>query len=129
MHDIETEADIAFFLDRFYARIRQHPDLSPIFNDVAQVDWPTHMPKIRAFWSSLLLGTNRYQGQPMRPHFELATKTPIRPAHFDQWLALFRQTLTECFSGERANEALLRAQSIAAVMQSRMHQIGLLHTE
>lgn len=126
MHDIETEADIAFFLDRFYARIHQDPDLGPIFNDVAQVDWPSHMPKIRAFWSSLLLGTNSYQGQPMRPHFELAQKTPIRPAHFDQWLALFRQALTECFAGERANEAQLRAQSIATVMQSRMEQIGLL---
>jgi hemoglobin len=117
MHDIETEADIAFFLDRFYARIRQDPALGPIFNDVAQVDWPTHMPKIRAFWSSLLLGTNTYQGQPMRPHFELAQKTNIAPAHFEQWLALFRQTLRECFAGERANEALLRAQSIATVVK------------
>lgn len=128
LNDIKTEADIAFFLDRFYACIRQDPDLGPIFNDVAQVDWPTHMPKIRAFWSSLLLGTNGYQGQPMRPHFELAQKTSIRPAHFDQWLALFTQTLHECFAGERANEALLRAQSIATVMQSRMYQIGLLET-
>jgi hemoglobin len=126
MHDIETEADIAHFLDRFYARVRQDPNLGPIFNEVAQVDWPTHMPKIRAFWSSLLLGTNSYQGQPMRPHFELAQKTPISPAHFDQWLALFTHTLHECFAGERANEALLRAQSIATVMQSRMYQIGLL---
>lgn len=129
MRDIETEADIAYFLDRFYARVRQDPDLGPLFNDVAQVDWPTHMPKIRAFWSGILLGTTTYQGQPMRPHFELAQKTPIRTAHFDQWLALFSQTLDECFAGERAHEALLRAQSIAAVMQSRMHQIGLLAVE
>lgn len=129
LRDIETEADIAYFLDRFYARVRQNPELGYLFDGVAQVDWPTHLPKIQAFWSSLLLGTNSYQGQPMRSHFELAQKAPIRPGHFDQWLALFSQTLAECFAGERANEARLRAQSIAAVMQSRLHLTGLLQTE
>lgn len=129
LRDIETEADIASFLDRFYARVRQNPELGYLFNDVAQVDWATHLPKIEKFWSSLLLGTNSYQGHPMRPHFELAHKAPIRPDHFDQWLALFSQTLTECFAGERASEALLRAQSIAAVMQSRLRLTGLLQTD
>jgi len=126
MGDIETEADIAIFLERFYARVRQDPALGPIFDGVAQVDWPTHLPKIGRFWSGLLLGTNTYQGQPMRAHFELAQKTPIRPDHFDQWLLLFEQTLQESFAGERANEALLRARGIAAVMQSRLYQAGLL---
>lgn len=126
MKDIETEADIAFFLERFYARVRQHPELGYIFDGIARVDWDTHLPKIARFWSSLLLGTHTYEGNPMRPHLLLAQRTPIHPEHFDQWLGLFSQTLTEHFAGERTQEALLRAQSIAAVMQAKLHRLGLL---
>ncbi|WP_229376549.1 group III truncated hemoglobin [Fibrella aquatilis] len=124
--DITTEADVALFVARFYERIRQDPDLGPIFNTVAQVDWPTHLPNIERFWSTMLLNTGTYTGNPMPVHFNLARKTPIRPAHFDQWLALFRQTLTEHFAGERTNEALLRAQGIATVMQGRLAGMDLL---
>lgn len=126
MFDIETEADVARFVERFYERVRQDADLGPIFDDVARVDWPTHIPKITAFWSGLLLGTHTYRGQPMRPHLELAQKTPIRPAHFDRWLALFTQTVTELFAGERTEQAVIRAQSIATVMQSKLYVTGLL---
>lgn len=129
MKDIETEADIAYFLERFYARVRQHPELGHIFDGVARVDWPAHLPRIAQFWSSLLLGTHTYEGNPMQPHLRLAGQTPIRPAHFEQWLTLFGQTLTEHFAGERTHEALLRAKAIAAVIQSKMHRLGLLQAE
>ena len=124
--DIETEADIALFVAKFYERVRQDPDLGPIFDGVARVDWPEHLPKIERFWSSMLLDTGTYAGNPMPVHFNLARKTPIRPAHFTQWLALFRQTLTELFAGERTEEALLRAQGIAIVMQGRLAGMELL---
>jgi hemoglobin len=126
MPDIETEADIAYFLSQFYSHVRQDPELGYIFDEVAQVDWPTHLPHIQRFWSSLLLGTSTYEGQPMRPHLALAQKTPIRPDHFERWLSYFEQTLDDCFAGPRAHEARLRAQSIAAVMQNRMRILGLL---
>ena len=129
LNDIQTEADVAYFLERFYERVRQDSDLGHIFDGVAQVNWPTHMPRIIAFWSTILLGTNTYGGNPMRPHFELAMKTSFTPAHFDQWLAYFQQTLTENFAGPLADEALVRAQGIAAVMQSRLYQMGLLVIE
>ncbi|MGF7217336.1 hemoglobin [Spirosoma lacussanchae] len=130
LHDIDTKADIAYLLDRFYERVRQDPDLGYIFDGVAQVNWPEHLPRINAFWTNLLLGGDgSYQGNPMRAHVDLARKTPITPAHFDRWLALFTQTLTDCFAGERAREALLRAQAIAAVMQSRLYSAGLLETD
>ncbi|KAB7733002.1 hemoglobin [Rudanella paleaurantiibacter] len=129
LRDIATEADVAFFLERFYERVRKNPDLGHIFDGVAQVNWPEHMPRITAFWTSILLGTDNYRGNPMRPHFELALKTPFTPAHFDQWLELFGQTMHECFAGECADQAMIRAQSIALVMQSRLYSMGLLKTE
>jgi len=128
LNDIESEADIAYFLDRFYERVRADVELGYIFDEVAKVDWLAHLPRVAAFWSGILLGSGTYQGNPMRPHFELAQKTPISAEHFDRWLALFTQTLNECFAGERTREALLRAQSIAAVMQSRIYTAGLLQT-
>jgi hemoglobin len=129
MTDIETQADIDFFLERFYARIRQDPELGPIFDEVARVDWPTHLPKIGRFWSDLLLGTHTYEGHPMRPHLLLAQQTPIRPDHFERWLGHFSQTLSENFLGQRTQEALLRAKSIAAVMQSKLHRMELLASD
>ncbi|MEZ0541858.1 group III truncated hemoglobin [Fibrella arboris] len=126
LNDSESEADIAYFLGRFYTQVRANAELGHIFDGVARVDWLAHLPRITAFWSDLLLGTGTYQGNPMRPHFDLAQKTPISAAHFDQWLVLFTQTLNECFAGDRTREALLRAQSIAAVMQSRLYTTGLL---
>jgi len=45
---------------------------------------------------------------------------PIQTQHFDQWLKLFRETVQEHFSGEKADEILMRAESIAGIFQMRM---------
>ena len=41
--DIATSVDVAMLVDRFYGEVRVGALVRPIFNDVAQVDWPTHM--------------------------------------------------------------------------------------
>ena len=38
--DIATSADVAMLVDRFYGNVGVDALLGPIFNDVAQVDWP-----------------------------------------------------------------------------------------
>jgi len=126
MNDIETEADVALFVERFYARVRQDDELGFIFDDVARVNWSEHLPRITNFWSSMLLNTGAYAGNPMRAHFDLAFKTPLRPAHFDRWLFLFSQTLTDLFSGPRTDEARQRAHGIATVIQGRLNNADLL---
>lgn len=126
-HDIESEADVAQFVTLFYSRIRQDATLGPIFDGVARVNWPTHIPKITDFWTTILLGTEHYKGNPVLPHLELGRKTPIHSAHFEQWLALFIKTVDELFAGDRAEVAKMRAQSIAVVLQSKLYAEGLLH--
>ena len=125
--DIESEADIAELVTLFYSRIRQDAELGPIFDDVARVNWPHHIPKIIDFWTTVLLGSERYKGNPVVPHLELGEKTPIHSVHFEQWLRLFTKTVDELFTGERAGMAKMRAQSIAVVLQSKLHGAGLLH--
>lgn len=40
--------------------------LGPMFNEVAQVDWPEHLSKLTAFWCRALFGMADYQGNPFR---------------------------------------------------------------
>jgi hemoglobin len=54
-------------------------------------NWDEHLAKLRAFWSSIVLMSGRYHGQPMQAHFPLL----IEPLHFDRWLALFEQTTAD----------------------------------
>ncbi|MFC3550862.1 group III truncated hemoglobin [Lysobacter cavernae] len=92
-----TEQDLATLVDRFYAQVRMHPQLGPVFN-AAIDDWPEHQRMLTAFWSSVALGTKSYRGNPMsahRPH-------PIRAEHFDHWLALWRSTAKEVLAPEHA---------------------------
>ncbi|MCC3154915.1 group III truncated hemoglobin [Hymenobacter sp. BT770] len=114
--DLSTEADIVKLVDTFYARVNEDALLRPVFNDVAQVDWATHLPTMYDFWSSVLLGTSRYKGRPFAKHFPL----PINSAHFQQWLALFNASVDELFAGPKATDAKARAQSIGAMFEHRM---------
>ncbi|GAB3313071.1 group III truncated hemoglobin [Hymenobacter humi] len=114
--DIQTEADIKALVDTFYDKVNADPLLAPVFNDFAHVDWPAHLPRMYDFWSSILLHTARYSGQPFLKHIPL----PINEAHFQHWLTLFFRTVDELFAGPVADEAKLRAQNIARVFEARL---------
>lgn len=114
--DLQTEADIMRLVDTFYGRVNEDELLRPIFNEVAQVDWATHLPTMYDFWSSVLLGTSRYKGRPMARHFPL----PIAAAHFQRWLQLFHASVDALFAGPKAEEAKVKAQNIGAMFEHRM---------
>ncbi|MGB3279457.1 MAG: group III truncated hemoglobin [Pseudorhodobacter sp.] len=82
----------------FYARIRQHPKLGPVF--AAHVtDWPTHEAKIARFWRNAILLEGGYDGNPMAVHRAAGN---VRPGMFDDWLALFDNVLAEQLPQETA---------------------------
>ena len=119
LSDIHTEADIKKLVDRFYDKVNQDTLLSPIFNDHANVNWEKHLPVMYQFWSSILLGTFSYVGQPFPKHAFL----PINQAHFAQWLQLFYETVTENFQGPVAEEAKVRAANIASIFSNKIQII------
>jgi hemoglobin len=41
--DIQTQAHIRILVDRFYEKVNRDALLAPIFNEVAGVDWPSHL--------------------------------------------------------------------------------------
>lgn len=114
--DIESREDVELLVNTFYDKIRINELLGPIFNEVAKVNWETHLPKMYSFWSSLLLGEHSFSGNPMMKHVELSKQTAMTEAEFSEWLLHFNQTVDDLFEGERANEAKVRAANIARLM-------------
>jgi hemoglobin len=102
------EAMIALQVRRFYAAARCDPLLGPIFARVT--DWESHLARITDFWSSVLLMSGRYHGNPLEGHRPL----PIGEAHFARWLMLWRATAAETFPPPAAARFALLAERIAA---------------
>jgi len=119
MKTIETQEDIIVLVDSFYTKVNKDELLSPIFKDIAKVHWETHMPTMYAFWGSILLGTGTYSGRPFPKHLAL----PIKQEHFDRWLLLFHTNIDEQFIGELAEEAKIRANTIAQIFTAKIKSI------
>lgn len=108
---------LARLVDAFYARVRADASLGPVFND-AIGDWPEHLEKLAAFWSSVMLTSGRYKGQPVPAHMK--HKSRITPALFDRWLALWARTTDELMVPEAAAALQDRAARIAQSLQLAM---------
>ena len=84
-----TEDQIAAVVTEFYACVRQHPGLGPVF--AAHVtDWPAHEAKITRFWRNAILHDRVYDGNPLEKHRNAGN---VRIPMFDVWLGLFDSVL------------------------------------
>lgn len=108
------EAGLTTLVEAFYARVRADAQLGPIFND-AIGDWPEHLEKLAAFWSSVMLTSGRYKGQPVPAHVK--HKSRITPALFDRWLALWAETTDALMAPPAAAALQDRARRIAQSLQ------------
>lgn len=108
--DMLTEAEIEAVVTAFYARVREDALLGPVFND-AIGDWPEHLEKLQAFWSSVMLGTGRYKGRPMPAHVRHGDR--ITPASFERWLTLWSRTTGELLGPGKAAALQEKAAKIA----------------
>ncbi|MBC9030790.1 group III truncated hemoglobin [Sphingomonas sp. JC676] len=84
-----TEDEIHTVVHAFYARVREDPMIGPVFNGAIH-DWPVHLEKLEAFWSSVMLTSGRYKGQPVPAHVRHEAR--ITPEGFARWLSLWRET-------------------------------------
>lgn len=112
-----TEDIIQKLVHAFYAKVRVDPELGPIFNRVIGEDWGPHLAKMCDFWSSVMLMSGRYKGNPMVAHMRIKT---IRPEHFGRWLALFHATARELCAPKMAEAFIARAENIARSLQMGM---------
>ena len=119
--DIIDSRDVARLVNVFYDRVRDDDLLGPIFDDIAHVDWATHLPRMYDFWESVLFARATFKGTPLLVHRALDRRTPLTTAAFNRWIALFQSTVDDLFSGPMAEHAKNSAARIAATME---HNIG-----
>jgi hemoglobin len=120
--DIENRNDIKKLVDEFYKKVLEDETIGYIFNDVVKINLEKHMPLMYDFWETTLFHKAVYKGNPMKIHMKLNEKEALTKAHFNQWLALFNETVDELFYGEKAELAKTRALSIATVMQFKIYK-------
>ena len=109
-----TEEDIARLVPQFYARVRADAVLGPIF-DGAIDDWPHHLGKLEAFWSSVMLTSGRYKGQPMAAH--LRHHAHMTRENFSRWLDLWTEVTTDVLGPAAAAAFQDKAARIAESLQ------------
>jgi len=106
-----TEATIKALVDAFYARVRRDPALGPVFDRAIVPDaWPAHLERMYAFWSSVMLTSGRYKGDPVGVHRSVAG---IAPPLFGNWLDLFEATAASLFVPAIADRFAHAARRIA----------------
>jgi hemoglobin len=106
MFDTLSPDAIAVQITTFYGRARTDDLLGPVFATIT--DWPPHIERITAFWTRTLLGTGRYDGNPLAEH----RKHPLTPEMFERWLQLWDETADALFEPEPARALKDRAARI-----------------
>lgn len=109
-HDTITAEQVSLLVDRFYERVRSDEQLAPLFAEHMSLDWSDHLPRMKAFWRSVLLKTGEYKGKPVPAHTKM---TNVEIADFEHWLDLFGTTVQEVFAPEAQSVVIAAAQRIA----------------
>lgn len=112
-----TEAELTLLVERFYEKVREDPSLGPVF-DKAIENWPEHLERMSAFWSSVMLTSGRYKGNPAAVH--LRHRNEIRPPMFARWLELWFETAGETLDEAGVAGVIAKAERIAESLQMGM---------
>jgi hemoglobin len=67
------------------------------------------------FWSSVLLATGRFRGNPVGAHRAVPG---IAPEHFDRWIELFQATSVEVLPEPLAVDVVGRSMSMRGVLEA-----------
>jgi len=113
MNDVSEEG-IVRLVNAFYTKVRADAALGPIFERAIKDNWPHHLEKMYAFWSSVMLTSGRYKGNPMMKHMVLPD---MKPELFTRWLALFEDTCRELCDDTIRAAFMERAHRIAESLQ------------
>lgn len=113
-----TQAQLATLIPDFYARVRADGVIGPVFAGAID-SWPPHLDKLVAFWSSVMLTTGRYKGNPMAAHMKHLAS--ITPPMFDRWLALWAQVTADTLPAGIAAELQAKAERIAQSLKLALY--------
>ena len=123
MPDLDSRTCIHDLVIRFYREVSCDDLLGPIFEEVAEVDWASHIPKLIDYWCLVLLGEPGYDGFMLGAHQQVHQCEGFRVELFDRWYELFVTTIDDGWRGPRAQRAKAHAARAAAGLSRRL--IGL----
>lgn len=128
--EIESREEVSLLVRSFYAKIRIHAELGPIFNGIVE-DWELHLERLTDFWEMVLLqtgpGAGKFNPVPVHKEVDNRVNNEIEQRHFGNWLELWFETLDTKFEGEIADYAKNHARKMAhilffKILEGRGHQ-------
>lgn len=120
VRDLDTRAEIHDLVIRFYREIVFDEVLAPVFEEVAEVDWRLHIPKLIDYWCRVLLGEPGYDGYILAAHRHVHELEAFEPQLFDRWYTLFVETVDAEWAGPRADAAKDHAFRVANVLSRQL---------
>ena len=119
-HDLDSRAQIHDLVVGFYREVVLDDLLGPVFEEVAEVDWSLHIPKLIDYWCRVLLGHPGYEGHILAPHQDVHERGPFRPELFDRWYRLFTASIDGGWEGPIADRAKTHAARMGATLARRI---------
>lgn len=120
MGDLERREDVHHLVVGFYRRIVFDDLLGPVFEEAAEIDWATHIPRLIDYWCRILHGDPSYRGALLEAHREVNDAEPFRPEHFDRWYELWVASIDDSWAGPLAEAAKAHAATTAALLSRRL---------
>ncbi len=118
--DLDSRAAIHDLVVGFYREVVFDDLLAPVFEDVAEVDWAVHLPKLVDYWCRVLLGTDGYDGLILGAHRQVHEREALTIDLFDRWYSLWTATVDRGWSGPVADAAKEHAARIGSVLARRV---------
>jgi len=115
--DLVAENGIRRLLELFYDRVRRDAQLGPVFAravGTTDAEWTPHLARLTDFWSSVMLRSGRYHGDPFSAHLRLPD---LEASMFDRWLALFGESCADVLEPDVADAFRERAGRIASSLR------------
>lgn len=118
--DLDTRGQIHDLVVRFYREIAFDDLLGPVFEEVAEVDWSSHIPRLIDYWARVLLREPGYDGFILGPHRRVHEVEAFRVEHFDRWYGLFVDIVDDGWSGPIAERAKTHAGRTAEMLARQL---------
>jgi len=122
-HNRVNDNNINSLVVLFYTRVLSDKKLAPFFveklgDDLNNEKWKAHMQLLTKFWSTMILGSNTYNGAPFPPHAQMKD---LDKEAFETWIVLFYECVEKLFIEEIAIKFKERGTIVAGNFVRRLN--------
>jgi len=118
--DIAGRSDVHDLVVDFYREIVFDDLLAPVFGEVAEVDWTSHIPRLIDYWCRVLFGEPGYRGAILTAHRHVHDLDAFRLEHFDRWYELWVHSIDAAWQGPVADDAKRHAARVGASLSRHL---------